>query len=56
MSEKKTFSIRLQPEVMKKVRLLSVEKETSLSDLLEEAINDLIIKYDSGIKKEWKKH
>ena len=45
MSERKTFSVRLKPETMKAIRLLSVEKEKSLSGLLEEAISDLLKKY-----------
>jgi predicted HicB family RNase H-like nuclease len=45
MSERKTFSVRLKPETMKAIRLLSVEKEKSLSGLLEEAILDLLKKY-----------
>jgi hypothetical protein len=45
MSERKTFSVRLKPQTMKAVRLLSVEKEKPLSDLLEEAIADLLKKY-----------
>ena len=45
MSERKTFSVRLKPQTMKAIRLLSVEKEKSLSGLLEEAISDLLKKY-----------
>lgn len=43
--ERKTFSVRLKPQTMKAIRLLSVEKEKPLSDLLEEAILDLLKKY-----------
>lgn len=45
ISERKTFSVRLKPQTMKAIRLLSVEKEKPLSDLLEEAILDLLKKY-----------
>jgi hypothetical protein len=45
MGERKTFSVRLKPQTMKAIRLLSVEKEKPLSDLLEEAILDLLRKY-----------
>ena len=45
MSARKTFSVRLKPETMKAIRLLSIEKEKSLSDLLEESISDLLKKY-----------
>ncbi len=45
MSERKTFSVRLKPQSMKAIRFLSIEKEKPLSDLLEEAISDLLKKY-----------
>ena len=45
ISERKTFSVRLKPQTMKAIRLLSVEKEKPLSDLLEEAILDLLRKH-----------
>jgi predicted transcriptional regulator len=45
MSEKKTFSVRLNPDLMKELRILAIHKEKSLSDLLEEAIRDLLMKY-----------
>ena len=45
ISERKTFSVRLKPQTMKAIRLLSVEKEKALSDLLEEAILDLLRKH-----------
>jgi len=45
ISERKTFSVRLKPQTMKAIRLLSVEKEKPLSDLLEEAILDLLKKH-----------
>lgn len=45
MSEKRTFSIRLNPDLMKEFRILAIKKERSLSELIEEAIRDLIAKY-----------
>jgi hypothetical protein len=45
ISERKTFSVRIRPQTMKAIRLLSVEKEKPLSDLLEEAISDLLQKH-----------
>jgi hypothetical protein len=50
MSEKKTFSIRMKPDVMKKIRLLSVEMEMPLSDLIEEAFHDLLKKHSPSVK------
>lgn len=49
-NERKTYSVRLRPGVMKKVKLMAVEKEKPLSALLEEAIEDLIKKYDKERK------
>lgn len=45
ISERKTFSVRIRPQTMKSIRLLSVEEEKPLSHLLEEAISDLLEKY-----------
>ncbi|MDA8089310.1 MAG: ribbon-helix-helix domain-containing protein [Nitrospiraceae bacterium] len=44
MGERRTYSVRLMPEIMKKLRFLAVESERPVSDLLEEAIEDLIKK------------
>lgn len=55
MSERKTFSVRLQPETMKGVKLLAVEEEKALSELLEEAIEDLMKKYGKVKKVKMKK-
>ena len=51
MSEKKVFSTRINDNLIKALKHLSVDKDSSLSDLLEEAIEDLLKKYD---KKETK--
>ena len=42
--------MRLMPEVMKKLRFLAVESERPVSELLEEAINDLLKKRPAGKK------
>lgn len=55
MSERKTFSVRLQPETMKGIKLLAVEEEKVLSELLEEAIEDLMKKYGKVKKVKMKK-
>lgn len=44
-NERRTYSVRLRPDVMKKIKLMAVEEEKPLSALLEEAIDDLINKY-----------
>ncbi len=55
MSERKTYSVRLLPETMKSVKLLSVNAEKPLSAMLEEAIEDLLKKYGVGEKGKKKK-
>jgi hypothetical protein len=39
------ININVGSEIHKKLKLLSVEKETSINDLVVEAINDLLNKY-----------
>lgn len=48
MAGRRTFSVRIDPAVWKAARMLAVERETTLSDLVEEAIQDLIKK--SGVE------
>jgi predicted transcriptional regulator len=55
MGERKTFSVRIQPDVMKALRILAVEKEVTLSELLEEAIRAMLKKEGSGEKSKAKK-
>ena len=45
MPEKKMFATRIDVVLKKKLKLLSVEEETSIADLTEEAIRDLLTKY-----------
>ena len=51
MADRKTYAIRLLPEVMKAVRILSIEKEMPLSHVIEEAISDYLRKNNVAIKK-----
>lgn len=44
-SQKRTYSVRLRPSMMKKLRHLAVEKEKTLSDLIEQAIEELFDKH-----------
>ncbi|HYA15535.1 MAG TPA: ribbon-helix-helix domain-containing protein [Syntrophales bacterium] len=55
MGERKTYSVRLMPDVMKSLKMLAVEKEITVSELLEEAIRDMLKKDHSGAKAKTKK-
>lgn len=46
MSAKKTFSTRIDDERLKALKHLAVDTDKSLGMLLEEAIEDLIKKYE----------
>jgi len=45
MNEKRVFSTRLDEAVLKRLKHLAVDADKSLGDLLEEAIEDLVVKY-----------
>jgi predicted transcriptional regulator len=45
MSNKKTFSPRIDQDTLKALKHLAVDLDKSLGVLLEEAINDLLKKY-----------
>ncbi len=55
MVEKKTYSVRINPEIMKAARILAVEKETTLSDLVEEAVQEYMKKNRQEARKPTKK-
>ncbi len=55
MSERNTFTVRIRPDLMKAMKMLSVEKDTTMSDLIEEAIQDYLKKSGVDIKKQTKK-
>jgi|GEM_PF-746197 len=46
MANKKTFSTRIDAERLKALRHLAVDKDKSIGVLLEEAIEELIKKYE----------
>lgn len=46
MKAKKTFSTRIDEECLKALKHLAVDEDKSLGELLEEAIEDLIKKYE----------
>ena len=46
MSTKKTFSTRIEEDRLKALKHLAVDEDKSIGTLLEEAIEDLIKKYE----------
>lgn len=51
MGEKRVFSTRIDDELLKKLKHLAVDEDESLGDLLDEAIADLLKKYEKEVKK-----
>jgi predicted transcriptional regulator len=51
MGEKKVFSTRLDCDLVRKLKHLAVDEDESLGDLLEEAVQDLLKKYEEKLKK-----
>jgi predicted transcriptional regulator len=50
MGQKKTFSTRIDDDLLKELKHLSVDTDKSLGELLEEAIAELIRKYSKPKK------
>jgi len=50
MGQKKTFSTRIDDDRLKALKHLAVDTDKSLGELLEEAIKDLIRKYEAESK------
>jgi predicted transcriptional regulator len=50
MGRKKTFSTRIDEDRLKALKHLAVDEDKSLGVLLEEAIDDLIRKYERIVK------
>ena len=48
MSNKKTFSTRIEEDRLKALKHLAVDEDKSIGTLLEEAIDDLIKKYEKN--------
>ena len=46
MANKKIFTTKIDPDILKASKHLSVDTELSIADLLEEAIADLLEKYE----------
>ncbi len=43
--ERKSFGIRLDPDLVKELKILAAKKDSQVNHLLEEAIKDLLEKY-----------
>ena len=50
-NERKNYNTTLRPETIKKLKILSAETVRRQNDLLEEAIDDLLRKYEKKTKK-----
>lgn len=48
---RKTFAVSLDPDLMKEVQHLAVDKDKWANELVEEALQDLLKKYASAKKK-----
>ncbi len=55
MAAKQTFSVRVDPDIWKAARKLAIDKDTTLSDLVEEAILEVLKKRGVDVKKLSKK-
>lgn len=51
MAERKMFATRVDSKFLKDLKHLSVDEEVSISELLEEAMQDLLKKYKKKAKK-----
>jgi hypothetical protein len=50
--EKKMFSTRINPDILKQAKKLAIDLDRPLNDLLEEALLDVLKKYEKkGFKK-----
>ncbi|NPV04669.1 MAG: ribbon-helix-helix domain-containing protein [Syntrophaceae bacterium] len=50
MEEKKMFATRINKDLLKKLKILSVHQEKPINSLLEEAIQELLRKYQKTSK------
>lgn len=48
MAEKKMFATRIDNDLLKSLKHLCVDLEASIASLIEEAIRDLVEKYEAG--------
>lgn len=50
MAEKKMLATRIDPDLLKDLKHLGVDTEKPMAQLIEEAIQDLLKKYDKAKK------
>jgi len=50
MSERKPFTTSLKPDILKEVKKLAIDLDKSVNELLEEAMTDLLKKYQNNGK------
>ena len=48
---RKNYNTTLRIDLIKKMKILAAEKDTRVNDLLEEAIQDILKKYENRTKK-----
>jgi len=48
--ERKNYNTTLRIDLIKKLKFLAVEEDSRINDLLEEAIEDLLVKYENKSK------
>lgn len=48
MAEKKMFATRIDNDLLKALKHLSIDQERSIADLMEEAIREVLQKYDAA--------
>ena len=49
--DKKQVSFRIEPDIIKKLKFLALEQDRNLTDLLLEAIYDLLEKHSKNVEK-----
>jgi predicted DNA-binding protein len=49
--DRKQTSIRLNADTLKRLKMIALEEDKSLNDILIEAIHDLLKKYENKAKK-----
>ena len=47
MSDKKMFATRIDKDILKRLKHLSVDAEKPIADLVEDALKDLLRKYEN---------
>jgi hypothetical protein len=49
--KRKNYNTTLRVDLVKRIKILAIEQDKRLNDLLEEAIEDLLKKYKKGLPK-----